>query len=167
MDLNGLAGSQVRIAVAEHRIVVGSLAEHVGHEPYLAGLDRVKTATRDLDPHHERVATLALRVEADPLEPLLLAWDCSDRCGTCRCVGVDDRVRYVERVAVELPAFDLVQLTCLAVRTQKLHRDSEPAGSNVKAALGGSHADEPSGASIFTRPDRSGRRCAAYGQVSP
>ena len=73
VDLDGLAGGDVGVAVAEHRAVVRALGEGVGDDADLADLGRGQDAAGDLDPHHEGVAALALGVEADPLEPLHLA----------------------------------------------------------------------------------------------
>ena len=73
VELDGLAGGDVGVAVAEHRAVVGTLAEGVGGDADLPGLCGREHAAGDLDPHHEGVAPLALGVDTDPLEPLHLA----------------------------------------------------------------------------------------------
>ena len=89
VQLDVLAGRQVGVAVAEDRAVVGSLGEGVGRHPDLADLGRGHHPAGHLDPHHEGVAALPLRVHPDPLEPLLLArapcrWSRRPAWSTCR-----------------------------------------------------------------------------------
>ena len=79
VDLNVLTSRQICVAIAENRTVVGSLAENVCNKTDLASLRRAQSAARNLHPHHEGVAALSLRVEADPLEPLLLSGHRCDR----------------------------------------------------------------------------------------
>ena len=79
VQLDVLARREVRVAVAEDGAVVGALGEGVGRHADLAGLGGGQDAAGHLDPHHERVAALALGVDADPLEPLFLAGDLGDR----------------------------------------------------------------------------------------
>ena len=74
VQLDVLARGEVGVAVAEDRAVVGPLGEGVGRHADLAAPGRrVMIAAGHLDPHHEGVAALALRVHADPLQPLHLA----------------------------------------------------------------------------------------------
>ena len=80
VDLDGLAGGEVGVAGAEDPGLgaVGTLAEGVGHHPDLPDLRGGEEPAGDLDPHHEGVAALLLRVDAGPLQPLHLAGDLGD-----------------------------------------------------------------------------------------
>ena len=110
VQLDVLARREVGVAVAEDGAVVGSLGEGVGRHTDLADLGGGHHAARHLDPHHEGVAALALRVHPDPLEPLLLAGHLGDGVGPLLRVGVDDGLGHLEGVAGELQLLDGVEL---------------------------------------------------------
>ncbi len=129
MQLDVLAGGQIGIAIAEDGAVDGTLRERVGGHSDLAELRSGELAAGGLDAQHERIAALALRVEAHPLEPLHLAGHRGDRCRPLLRVPVDDRLGDLEGVAFELPLLLLVQLTEMAVRVD------EPQGALSAAEL--------------------------------
>ena len=66
VELNVLARREVGVAVAEDGAVVGALGEGVGRHADLADLGRGHHPAGDLDPHHEGIAALALRIHARP-----------------------------------------------------------------------------------------------------
>ncbi len=72
VELNVLSRGEVGIAIAEDGTVVGTFGIRIGRHPDLAHLGRSQDTAWHLDPHHEGIPTLTLRVHADPLEPLLL-----------------------------------------------------------------------------------------------
>jgi len=96
MQLDVLAGGQIGIAIAEDGAVDGTLRERVGGHADLAELRSGELAAGGLDAQHERIAALALRVEAHPLEPLHLAGHRGDRCRPLLRVPVDDRLGDLE-----------------------------------------------------------------------
>ena len=120
VELDVLAGREVGVAVAEDRAVVGSLGEGVGRHTDLADLGGGHHPAGHLDPHHEGVAALPLRVHADPLEPLQLARHLGDGVGALLGVGVDDGLGHLEGMAGELQLLDRVQLADVAVGTDEL-----------------------------------------------
>ena len=127
VQLDVLARREVGVAVAEHRAVVGALGERVGRHPDLAHLGRRHDPARHLDAHHERVAALALGVDADPLQALLLAGHLVDGVGPLLGVGVDHRLGHLEGVARQLQLLDGVQLADVAVRPDELEAAVTPA----------------------------------------
>ena len=75
VHLHVLARGQIEEVVSEVRVGHGAPREVGRYLAYDPGLLGRQDAARDLDPHHERVATLLLRVDADPLQPLHLSRD--------------------------------------------------------------------------------------------
>jgi hypothetical protein len=96
------------------------MGKGVDHLAYTSSLRRGHATSWNLHPQHEGVATLALWVETHPLEPFHLAWNTRYGSGSFDRVTVPDRSRYLERVAFELPAFDLVQLAAFAGGSNEL-----------------------------------------------
>ena len=81
VQLDRLARREVAEVVAEHRVVRRPRAELLGDEPDRSSLGGVEHAAGDLHAQHERVAALALRVEAHPLQSLHLTGDLEERLG--------------------------------------------------------------------------------------
>jgi hypothetical protein len=144
VELDVLAGGDVGVGVAEHRVRLRPPGELVGELADGPGLRGVQAPARDLDAQHEGVAALALRVQPHPLEPLGLARHGGDRPWAFGGVALDDRVTHVERVAFQLPLLDLVELTL----TEKLHArpskygvvcapDGRPAGFAARRSASG------------------------------
>ncbi len=126
MQLNVLARRQVGVAVAEHGAVVGSLGEGVGRHPDLAHLRGRHHAPGHLDPHHERVAALSLRIQTDPLQALGLARDFGDGLRPPLRVRVDDRLGHLEGMARELELLDRVELADRPVGPDELQAPVTP-----------------------------------------
>ncbi len=185
VDLHGLAGGEVGEARPEHPALgaVGTLAEGVGGHPDLAGLRRGEEPAGHLDPHHEGVAPLLLRVDAGPLEPLDLAGHLGDARRALLRVGVDDGVGDLERVARQLPLLDLVELALGPVGIDEGHRtvgaaDVEPVElvavlghlgrfiSDVQPALDLVRVGPPAGARVLALAHRTGGRRAADREVA-
>ena len=68
-----------------------------------------------------------LRVHADPLHPLHLARYGVDGGGALLGVGVDDRLRHLEGVALQLHLLGRVELADVAVGTDELEPAVTPA----------------------------------------
>ena len=78
--------------------------------PDLADLGGGQEPAGHLDPHHEGVAALLLRIDAGPLQPLHLAGHLGDAGRALLRVGVDDGVDHLEGVAGQLLLLDVVEL---------------------------------------------------------
>ncbi len=120
MELNVLPRREVGVAVPEDRAVVRALRKRVRGDTDLANLGRSHHTARDLDPHHEGVAPLALRVDADPLQSFLLARYLVDGGGTIPGVGVDDRLGNLEGVPRQFQLLDRVELPDVAIGPDEL-----------------------------------------------
>ena len=120
VQLNVLPGREVGVPVAEDRAVVGALGKGVGRHTDLAHLGSGHHPAGHLDPHHEGIASLALRIHADPLEAFLLPWDLGDGVGTLFGVRVDDRLRHLERMPRQLQLLDGVELADVPVGPDEL-----------------------------------------------
>ena len=120
VELNVLPRREVCIAVPEDRTLVGSLGERVGRHPDLPNLGRGHDAARDLDPHHERVATLALGVHPDPLEALELSGHLVDGIDALLRIRLDDGLGDLEGVPRQLQLLDGVELADVAVGLDEL-----------------------------------------------
>jgi hypothetical protein len=128
VDLDGLAGGEVGVARAEDPGLgaVGALAEGVGDHADLADLRGGEEPAGDLDPHHEGVPALLLRVDPGPLQPLHLAGNLGDARRPLLGVGVDDGVGDLQRVTLELPLLDLVELALRPVGIDEGHGPVRP-----------------------------------------
>jgi hypothetical protein len=120
VQLNVLPGREVGVTIAENGTVVGTLGKGIGRHTDLAHLGRGHHPARHLDPHHEGIPTLALRVHADPLEAFRFARDLGDGIGSLFGVRVDDRLCHLERVPGELQLLDGVELADVPVRPDEL-----------------------------------------------
>src|SRR4029453_10390720 len=78
------------------------------------GLVGLQASAGDLDAEHERVAALALGGQAAPLQAPAPAGAGLDGVGALLRVAVEDGVADVQRVALQLPLLDLVELLDLA-----------------------------------------------------
>ena len=127
VELDVLPRREVGVAVPEDRAVVGSLGEGVGRHADLADLGRGHHPAGDLDPHHEGVAALALRVHPDPLEALLLSRHLGDGVGALLGVRVDDGLGHLEGVPRQLQLLDGVELADVAIGPDELEPAVAPA----------------------------------------
>jgi hypothetical protein len=114
VELDVLAGGDVEVGVAEHRVGGRAAGEGFGDLADGSRLGGVQAPAGDLDAEHERVAALSLGVQAHPFQALDLAGDGLDGLGAFPGVAVQDRVAHVQRMALELPLLDLVELLDLA-----------------------------------------------------
>ena len=127
VQLNVLARREVGVAVPEDRAVLGPFGERVGRHTDLADLGGGHDPSGHLDPHHEGVAALALRVHPDPFQALLLAGHLGDGFGALLGVRVDDRLSNLERVPRELQLLDGIELADVPVRPDELEAAVPPA----------------------------------------
>ena len=91
----------------------------LGDEPDLAGLLGGQHATGYLDAHHERIAALALGVEADPLEALDLTRDGIEGLDPFDRVGLDDALGHLEGVTAELHHLRVGELAEVAIGAEE------------------------------------------------
>ena len=115
VELNVLPRREVCITVPENRTLIGSFGERVGRDTDLPNLGRGHDAARDLDAHHERVATLALGIHTDPLEALELAGHVVDGIDALLRIRLDDCLGDLEGVPRQLQLLDRVELADVAV----------------------------------------------------
>jgi hypothetical protein len=106
VHLDVLARREVEEVVAEVRVRDRTVCEIPGDPTYCLHLFGLQHPAWHLHAHHERVAALLLRVDANPLQPLDLARDPVHRREVLG-VGLYDRLTDLERVALE---FDLLYL---------------------------------------------------------
>lgn len=121
VELNGLTRREIGVMVPEQRVFDGTFPEGFRGETDLAKLVRAHDAAGNFDAHHERVATLALRVDPDPLESLDLAGHCGERVDPFLRVPRDDRLGDLEGVAAQLEQLLLIEFADVAIRIEKGH----------------------------------------------
>ena len=99
---------------------IWTFAEGFRRQADLAQLGCGQDASGHLDPHHECVPTLLLRVETDPLESLDLARHRHQRVDALGRVLGHDRLCDLEGVTIELEALDRVELIQIAIGADEL-----------------------------------------------
>jgi hypothetical protein len=115
VQLNGLASREVTVTVAKEWVVLGTASVRLCGETNLARLSGGQDPSRHLDAHHERITTLALRVNPDPLESFELSRDRVECVDAVVGVRIYDGGRDLKGVPAQLHKFGLVQFADRAV----------------------------------------------------
>src|SRR5688572_28405091 len=149
----------------------GVLGGDLADEP---GLRRGEPPAGNLDPQHEGVAPLPLRVEPDPLQALRLPLDAQNRGRTLQRVAVEHRLLDLEWVPGRFPALDLIQLRLLSSRVRVNHRAflvPSPRAAHMQASplqfLAVFHLDSSTRPTPSVSSNRSGSGCRTPSSPRP